>query len=264
MEKIVSKSPVILCLSAHDPSGGAGLQADIEAIRANGCFAVSVITALTEQSLMRGVKQVLPQDPGYLLRQIRLINDEYPIAAMKIGVIGSDENILAISQVLDEISSVPIILDPVLAPTSGDRFVTEESIRILREELISKCTLITPNKDECLRLGNSDTIPSAINNLHADECNNILITSTTMYQSEIEHTLYQEHRPSVTYKTQRLPGEYHGSGCTLSATITAKLAHQYELPQAISEALEYTSKTLQTSEIQSGQQFIPNRFPNAD
>ena len=123
----MTHKPVVLCFSGHDPSGGAGIQADIETLNSHGCHAASVITCLTTQDT-RNVKHIWPQPLSQWLDQVHTVLDDLPIAAIKIGLIGDDAIALAIAEILRQRRDIPVVLDPVLA-AGGGALMSSQTLR---------------------------------------------------------------------------------------------------------------------------------------
>ena len=137
------------------PSGGAGLQADILTLASMGCHPLSVVTAITVQDTM-GVDDVMPIDAEWVADQARCVLEDMPVAAFKIGVLGSVEQIAAIAEVVSDYPEIPLVLDPVLASGRGDELATEDMVGAMRELLIPQTTIITPNSLEARRLAAED------------------------------------------------------------------------------------------------------------
>ena len=143
--------PVVLVFAASDPSSGAGIQADILTLASLGCHPLTVITALTVQDTL-GVESIHPVEAELVESQARIILEDIPVAAFKIGVLGSVENVVAIAEIVSDYPDIPLILDPVLASGRGDRFGTDALINAIRELLLPQTTVITPNTLEAERL----------------------------------------------------------------------------------------------------------------
>ena len=139
--------PVVLAFGATDPSGGAGLQADILTISSMGCHCLSVVTAVTVQDTL-GVEDILPIDADWVLDQARSVLEDMPVAAFKVGLMGSIENVLAIAEIVGNYPDIPLVLDPVLASGRGDELTSEEMMQAMLDTLISQTTLMTPNSLE--------------------------------------------------------------------------------------------------------------------
>lgn len=258
--------PLVMSFAATDPSGGAGLQADILTISSMGCHPLSVVTAVTVQDTS-GVDGVLPIDSEWVADQARALLEDVPVAAFKIGLLGSVENIAAIAEVLSDYPDIPLVLDPVLASGRGDELANEDMLDAMRELLIPQTTIITPNSIEARRLALNEDIEDDDPSL--DECAGrilrmgcefVLVTGTHEQTSKVINTLYGEQGIISSDKWARLPGIYHGSGCTLAAAISALLAQGVAVPDAVKEAQEYTWQTLSAGFRPGMGQHIPDRL----
>ncbi len=250
--------PVVLVLTGHDPSGGAGIQADIETLAAHGCIATSVITSLTAQNT-ESFSYHLPQAAEDFLTQGKLVLEDIKIDACKIGAIGSQELIHAIHELLTD-ETFPVILDPVLQSTTGHDFSNEEMCSLISELLLPFTTVITPNRVEALQLTDTLTPQAAAEKFLELGCKNILITDAEASEIKIINHLYQENGQTQTFTYDRLPGNFHGSGCTLASAISANLAKNIELPTAIEQAQEFTWNSLKHGLKLGKGQIHPNRF----
>jgi hydroxymethylpyrimidine/phosphomethylpyrimidine kinase len=139
--------PIVLVFAASDPSGGAGLQADILTLSSMGCHPLSALTAVTVQDTL-GVEQVLALDAEWVADQARCVLEDMPVSVFKLGMLGSVEVIAAIAEVVSDYPEVPLVLDPVLASGRGDELVTEDMVAAMRELLIPQTTVLTPNSLE--------------------------------------------------------------------------------------------------------------------
>lgn len=256
--------PIVLVFSATDPSGGAGLQADILTLSSMGCHPLSVVTAITVQDTL-GVEDVFPLDAEWVVDQARCVLEDMPVAAFKIGLIGSVENIAAIAEVVADYPDIPLILDPILASGGGDELATDEMMTALLEMLIPQATLITPNSLEARRIAQFETedelsLEQCAQNIIDLGCEFVLITGTHENTQQVVNTLYDERGKVRSDTWQRLPNSYHGSGCTLAAAIAASLAHGLDLQEAVKEAQEFTWQSLNAGFRPGMGQFIPDRL----
>lgn len=252
--------PVVLVLAAHDPSGGAGIQADIETLAAHGCIAAPVITSLTAQNT-RSFSYHLPQTAENFTDQIRLVLDDMDIAACKIGAIGSPQLIKAIHQIILE-KPFPVILDPVLQSSTNYHFADQNMTELLGEFLIPLTTILTPNRREALLLTGTAEPHDAAEKLTAMGCQNVLITDAEPSEAEIINHWYQQDGRQKHYTWERLPDPYHGSGCTLASAISAGLAAKIAPLTAIEQAQHFTWHSLKNSLKIAAGQHHPNRFFN--
>src|SRR3989454_10007672 len=174
--------PIVLAFAASDPSGGAGIQADILTLASMGCHPLSVLTAITVQDTM-GVEGVQPLDAEWVADQARCLLADMPVDALKIGVLGSVENIAAIAEILADYPDVPLVLDPVLASGRGDELASDEMMQAMRELLLPHATLLTPNSMEARRLADHDddgemSLAECAQRLIAAGCAHVLVTGT--------------------------------------------------------------------------------------
>ena len=259
-----SLPPIVLSFAATDPTGGAGIQADLLTLSSMGCHALTVVTAITVQDTA-GVEDVLPIEADWVSDQARVLLEDMPVAAFKIGLVGSVENCAAIAEVVSDYPDVPLILDPVLASGRGDEMATEEMIEAMREMLIPQTTIITPNSLEARRLADDGgdeerSLEDCAKRILEMGCEYVLITGTHENTPQVINTLYGQQGVIRSDSWQRLPGSYHGSGCTLASAIAATLANGLDIPEAVREAQEYTWQTLNAGFRPGMGQHIPDRF----
>jgi len=256
--------PLVMTFAASDPSGGAGIQADILTLASMGCHPLSVLTAITVQDTM-GVEAVQAIDADWVADQARCLLEDMPIDAFKIGALGSVENIAAIAEILADYPDVPLVLDPVLASGRGDELANDEMLHAMRELLLPQTTILTPNSLEARRLADTDdeeepSLSVCAQRLVEIGCEFVLITGTHESTPQVMNTLYGKNGVVRTDTWQRLPGTYHGSGCTLASAIAAMLANGLELPEAVREAQDYTWHTLQKAYRPGMGQMLPDRL----
>ena len=252
--------PVVLVLAGHDPSGGAGIQADVETLSAYGCIAASVITSLTAQNT-QCFSHHIPQATEDFLTQGKLILEDINIDTCKIGAIGSPDLIRAIHELIAD-KPFPVVLDPVLQSTTGHDFSNEEMCGLLCDLILPLATMITPNRDEAMQLTGELNPQSAAEKLLEMDCKNVLITDAEDSKTEVINHLYQGDGQTQIFTYERLSGSFHGSGCTLASAISANLAKDIELISAIEQAQEFTWHSLKHG-LQLGKgQMHPNRFFN--
>lgn len=251
--------PVVLCFSGHDPSGGAGVQADIETIVSHQCHCCSVITALTEQD-SRNVKKLIPQQPQDIVQQAETLFADFRIAAIKIGLIGHADSARAIRQILQQHPRIPVVLDPVLAAGGGGSLADQALLDAIIEDLLSLTTVLTPNSEEARRLSGQTDLADCGRNLQAKGAEYVLITGTHESSELVHNRLFMPDNLNETFTWERLPASYHGSGCTLASAIAALLAQGLDIFTAVSEAQEFTWQALAAA-YQPGQgQHNPDRL----
>jgi len=258
--------PAVLAIAASDPSGGAGIQADILTLASMGCHPLSVITAITVQDTS-GVEDVLPIDSDWVADQARCILEDIPVTAFKIGVLGSVETVTAIAEVVSDYPDIPLILDPVLASGRGDELAGDDMLAAIRELLIPQCTIITPNTLELRRLAADDDMDEDTANIAELAkrlldlgCEYVLVTGTHEATPEVINTLYNASGVVRTDSWKRLPASYHGSGCTLASALAATIVRGLDMAEAVREAQDYTWHTLQSGYRPGMGQYVPDRL----
>lgn len=257
--------PVVMSFAASDPTCGAGLQADLLTLAAHGCHPLTVVTALTVQDTV-GVEDLLPLDGGWVADQARALLEDMPVAAFKLGLLGSVEAISAVAEVLSDYPDTPVVFDPVLASGRGDAFADEDAIDAMIELLLPLTDILTPNSLEARRLaqelgaGGIPGLSECARRLIGAGCAHVLVTGTHEQGARVTNTLYGSHGPLRSDAWQRLPGSYHGSGCTLAAAIAAQLAWGQPLAEAARAAQEYTWHSLAQGFRPGMGQFVPQRL----
>jgi hydroxymethylpyrimidine/phosphomethylpyrimidine kinase len=258
----MNMKPVVLCFSGFDPTGGAGIQADIEAINSQGCHATAVITALTVQDT-HNVRHFECVDAKMIMHQARTVLHDMNVSTIKIGMMGSVETAEAIYRVLREHTHIPVVLDPILAAGGGGALSTSHLIDAINKLILPHTYIATPNTVEArllANLGTRATDESTMEVLAATGVKYVLLTGTHADTHAVEHHLYRGTTRLQTFQYERLPNEYHGSGCTLAATLAALIAKNHDIINASQIALDYSYNSLIHAHTLGTGQLIPNRF----
>jgi hydroxymethylpyrimidine/phosphomethylpyrimidine kinase len=252
--------PVVLCFSGADPTGGAGIQADIEAIASNGAHCAPVVTSVTVQDTSN-VAEFVPMPPELVVAQARAVLEDMPVKAIKIGMIGTAEVAEAIASILRQYPKLPVIYDPVFSSEGNDQLSQPDLIPTVLSQILPLTRILTPNIFEVHQLSpGADTPSAAAMGLLDSDCDYILLTGTHGKTPDVVHSLFADHRELKTFHYKRLPGKYHGCGCTLAASLSALVAQDMPTINAVHQALDYTYKTLQHArQLGMGQQH-PNRL----
>lgn len=259
MEDYENNLPIVLSFSANDPSGSAGIQADIETIGTIGGHCAPVITTITARDTAN-LYQFFPCVPQLVQAQAKAVLEDMPVAVFKIGVLGSLENIAAVQQILRDYPNVPVVWDPATetrTKTSPLRTDQLEAMMALILPLVKICTL-NVSEAQCLA-PQADTLDACAQKIMAHGVEAILITGQPS-ANKILNTLYINHRRLEVYPWDRLPNTYQGAGCTLSASLAAFIAQGLSLPSAVFQAQEYTHESLKQGYRIGMGDHLPNRF----
>lgn len=241
------KRKTTLTIAGSDSSGGAGIQADIKTMQANGVYAMSAITALTAQNTT-GVSGIFEVTPEFLGQQLDAVfTDIYP-DAVKIGMVASAELVKMIVFKLKEYKAERIVVDPVMVSTSGSRLISEEAIQILKTELFPLASVLTPNIPEAEVLFGA-SIHSAEDMERAaqaisEEYHCAVLLKGGHQLNDANDLLYAEGKSRWFYGRRIDNPNTHGTGCTLSSAIASNLAKGYGLEEAVERAKEYISGAL--------------------
>jgi hydroxymethylpyrimidine/phosphomethylpyrimidine kinase len=230
--------PVALTIAGSDSSGGAGIQADLKTFAAFGVYGASAITALTAQNT-RGVSGIHPVPPAFVTAQIDAVFDDLDVKAVKIGMLAERATIEAIAASLSRWKPGLIVLDPVMVATSGDRLLSTDAVSVLRERLIPKATLITPNLPEAAALlgeavaSDEAAITSQGKKLLAMGARAVLIKGGHGQGAESIDYLFIGSSVIALPAPRIATANTHGTGCSLSSAIAAGLAKGEALEQAV-------------------------------
>jgi hydroxymethylpyrimidine/phosphomethylpyrimidine kinase len=257
---MLQSPPTILCLSGFDPSGGAGIQADIESIASMGGHAVPVITALTVQNT-QNVSHFQPVESRLFTEQVNKLLEDIPVKAIKIGMVGSLGIIESINAILKQNPDLPVIYDPVLTAGGGADLTTSDMLGAIQELLLPFTTILTPNSPEARQLSNKNELKDCGLELMALGCDAVLLTGAHEDNEHVNNLWFNEGKYVETFSWDRLPHEYHGSGCTLASAIAALIAQGLDPFNAVNEAQDYSWNSLKHAfKISDKGQLIPNRF----
>lgn len=250
--------PVVLCFSGLDPSGGAGLQADIEAVAALGGHAAVVCTALTIQDSQR-VYGFEPVAPSLIRQQAERVLADLPVAAIKLGMLGSGAIADVIGQILATHPGIPVVLDPVLAANSGGSLANDDLAQGLLR-LFPATTVITPNSVEARRLTETNDLTAAVQRLQALGARHVLLKGGHEAGTTIINQLHGPQGLLHESHVPRLQGEFHGSGCTLASALAAGIASGLSLVAAVEQAEFHVQQALSRADRprESGQ-YLPVR-----
>lgn len=264
MTQFDSDTPVVMSLSSHDPSGSAGIQADIETTASLGCHCTPIITALCAKDT-RDLKDIVPTETGMLIEQARAILEDMPVRAIKLGLTGSVENVEAIHTILRDYPHIPVVLDPVTAECNNELFNAPAVIRATQSLLLPLATITTPDLVEAHELAHqADTVDACAREILESGCRFLLITGAARNQQHYENNFYSQSGLIRRFQWPRIKLMSHGSGATLAASIASYLAHGIRLEEAVAQGQQFTWQALSASRRLGMGRCIPNRMHWAD
>lgn len=256
---MIATKPTVMCFSGLDPTGGAGLQADIETLFSIGCHCTPIATAQTVQNTQNAFSMVAT-DPALLVQQSRAVLEDISVQCFKIGLLGSVETIEVMYTLLKDYPAIPVVLDPIAFAGGGYEFGGDEVLDALRSLLLPLTTVLTPNTDEIKRLApTADSLDACANELLDLGCQHLLLTGTHAQTPGVENRLYSIHQEVTVFNWPRLEYAYHGSGCTLAAAIAGYLAHKLNINDAVQRAQRFTWESLSHGSRVGFGQHLPNR-----
>ncbi|HAC30769.1 MAG: hydroxymethylpyrimidine/phosphomethylpyrimidine kinase [Pseudomonadota bacterium] len=248
-----------MVLSGLDPSGGAGIQADIQAITSIGAHPLPVLTCLTVQDT-RNVYGAEPVSPDLIKQQLECLAQDTPIHAIKTGALGNAEVVEVLVEFVQKHSGVPLIVDPVIKAAGGGDLADDALVAAMKDKLFARAEMITPNGVELAQLGGSDNPAEAARNLLQTGCESVLATGGHGSGIHIINTLYNHAPEPMEWEVERVgANEYHGTGCTLAAAIAAGRAMGLSPRAAISQAQNYVHRALLHALTVGQGQKVPDR-----
>ena len=236
--------PTVLTIAGTDPSGGAGIQADLKTFSALGCYGMSVITALVAQNTT-GVWSIHNIPPDFVQQQLDAVMEDVRPDAIKIGMVHTSQLVEIIAATLKKYPDIPVVFDPVMVATSGDKLIEDATIEVIVSQLFPLVTLITPNMDEASLLAGMpiETVAQmqqAGNIISRTGCKAILMKGGHLQTEQLTSILMDENGIVNTYVSDKVDtNNVHGSGCTLSSAIASYMARGEELQNAVALAQEY-------------------------
>jgi len=242
--------PVVLSIAGFDPSSGAGVTADIKAIAAHGCYGVACITALTVQSTA-GVRRVQPIEPPLVTETLEELAADLEIAAIHIGMLGSAKVVQAVADVLEHRELGNVVLDPVLASSSGTRLLDATGVTVMIERLLPRAAVVTPNVDEAsslteLPVTNVEQMRAAAAKLHTMGAAAVVITGGHLEKAIdlLSFTSKRGVEQEIFKSDRQRSSSTHGTGCAFATAITCHLAQGRGLPEAVLLAKAYVSAAI--------------------
>lgn len=245
-------APVVLSIAGYDPSSGAGVTADVKTAAAHGCYALTCITAFTVQSTA-GVKHVVPLPGGLVSATLNELSADFHISAVRIGMLGSGEVAQAVADFVDELGSVPVVLDPIVRSSSGAELLESEGLEIIRNRLLPRATVCTPNLPESAALAGMPVADladarAAADKLHALGAGAVVITGGHL-QGDAVDLLSTPEGGSEEFRAVRIQSRStHGTGCAFAMALACNLARGSSLRNAVAEAKDYVARAIAQAE----------------
>jgi hydroxymethylpyrimidine/phosphomethylpyrimidine kinase len=240
-----TRTPRVLSIAGSDSGGGAGIQADLKAFAACGVHGMTAITSITAQNTM-GVTAVHPVPPDVIVEQVRAVVEDIGVDAVKIGMLGDQPTIEAVARALDLTGDAPVVIDPVMVSESGSRLLYEHAIADLRDLLLPRATVVTPNVPEALVLAGGDEQQSPEELAHLIRLlGPKVVVVTGGHRSEAIDTYYDGDQLVEIPGPRHEDGAAHGSGCTHSSALAAWLARGADPLTAARQAKEAASRAVE-------------------
>jgi len=256
----MSPPPAVMTMSGLDPTGGAGLQADIESLNSMGCHTAPVATCLTVQDT-HDVIEITPVNHSLFIAQARAVLEDIPIKAFKIGLLPTVELVEGLHTLLSDYPEIPVIYNPALSSGGGSNRLSENVVEAIRFLLLPQVHVLTLNSPEAQQLAiTADTPDACALEILAQGCDYVLVTGNHSTAPEMVNHFYGNNRLLQKYRWPRLDASYHGSGCTLASALAGLMAQGQETLSAVQEAQRYTWSTLKNGYRVGMGQLIPDRL----
>lgn len=234
----------VLTIAGSDSIGGAGIQADIKTISANGCYAMSVITSVTAQNTL-GVNGIFDIPSGFVKKQLEAVFDDIRPDAVKIGMLSDTEIIKTVSDILRERKAENIVADTVMVSTSGHRLIAEDAVSALMEYMIPTAEIVTPNIPEAETLSGigiktEDDMKKAAEIIMRYGCKSVIIKGGHL-KASADDVLFDGNK-FIVFRNERINNSNtHGTGCTLSSAIASGLARGMSIAESVESAKKYVT-----------------------
>jgi hydroxymethylpyrimidine/phosphomethylpyrimidine kinase len=262
-------SSLILTFGVADPVGAIGIQADLATFAAMGCHGLTVITSILIGDTAR-IEDTQDIDVDWVADQARVVLEDMPVMAFKVGYVGSIESVSAIAEIVSDYPDIPLILDPFITAMPDPGIDGEDILIAIRELLIPQTTVLLLSADELSRLaetwrepvGDASEDTLMLDAMHIIElgAEYLFVTGTPSELNQVANTLFDAGGVVRHDPWQRISGSFAGAGSTLSAAIAAMLANGLEVPEAVSEAQEFTLAALTHAQRMGMGRLIPDRY----
>lgn len=244
------RMPTALTIAGSDSGGGAGIQADLKTFTAFRVFGMSAVTGLTAQNT-QGVLGVELPTCDFIRAQLRAVLSDLGADAVKTGMLATGDIIRTVAEVLREFELRTLVVDPVMIAASGDSLMEHEAAPVMREHLFPLATVVTPNLDEATilcgrKIRNEQEMEGAARSIHAMGPQTVLLKGGHLAGERVVDLLF-DGRQFIRRESERIGGEFHGTGCTLASAIAAGLARRLSVPEAVSAAQDYIAMAIRSA-----------------
>lgn len=251
--------PIVLTIGGFDPTGGAGITADINTIHSLNCFPISLISCLTSQNTQEfsSIEQV---DTELFANQADLLLSDFKVDVLKIGVLKGKGIIKETKRILEKLENVKVVIDPIIRASSGGLLLDRTDLEALREFIFPYAYLITPNLEEAKILSGEEDLNLVTDKLSSLSSNYFLIKDVKNSQDQIVNQLYSNKKLKKSWGIPKIPGNFHGTGCHLASSISCFLAQSKGLEEAIELGQKNTKEAIKRSlKIGKGQNILKSR-----
>jgi hydroxymethylpyrimidine/phosphomethylpyrimidine kinase len=260
-----TRMPTALTIAGSDSGGGAGIQADLKTFTAFRVFGLSAITGLTAQNT-RGVRGVELPTTEFIAAQLRAVLEDIGADAVKTGMLATGAIIRTVASLVREFRLTNLVVDPVMIAASGDTLMQHEAAPVMREHLFPLATVVTPNLDEATflcerKIRTLDGMEEAARTIHAMGPRYVLIKGGHLAGDRVTDLLF-DGLEFVRQESPRIPGEFHGTGCTLSSAIASGLAKGLSVPEAVAAAQAYIRLAMRSAPAVGGGRRPLNHVPD--
>ena len=251
--------PVVLTIGGYDPSGGAGITADIETIGSLNCQAITLISCLTSQNT-REFKLLGPVNSELFADQAISLLSDFKVDVIKIGLLGGSEIVKETKKILDRLEETKVVIDPIIEASSGGMLSDKATLEDIKEFIFPKSYLITPNLEEAKILSGKNNLSSLIEKFRSYTSQYFLIKDINHSDDQIVNHLYSNKELKKSWSIPKIQGSFHGTGCHLASSISCFLAHSKDLEEAIELAQQNTLNAIKKSlKIGQGQNILKSR-----
>ncbi|MGZ8290460.1 MAG: bifunctional hydroxymethylpyrimidine kinase/phosphomethylpyrimidine kinase [Telluria sp.] len=257
-------SPLILCFGVSDPIGATGIQADLACFSALGCHGLSVTTGLLIADTAR-VDDLHEIDAGWVIDQARVLLEDMPVAAFKVGPLASVEQVAAVAEIVSDYPHIPMVLDPFMSSLPDSGLLDEDMLTAVRQILVPQAAMLLLSQVELARMAETwrevpATLAEDVAELTGTGCAYVLVTGTGSVRDTLTNTLFGEEGGLASYTTPCLPGPFIGAGSTMSGALAALLAAQTEPQLAARMAQDFTTGALAGAQRFGMGKLVPNKF----